>query len=442
MKKLLLIAVLGLIGSLNAQTDSTQTFDLDLEFRPRAEFRYGYKTLVPDNAEPAFFISNRIRIGASYQRTNFRFHASIQDVRTLGTEGLVDNGSSLGLFEGYFEIDFSKKWMLKFGRQAVELDNGRLFAESNWSQSAKAHDGAAIFYQSKKVKNSLYGFYNQSQENYFGSEYDLSASTYKGLFIDFFEFDPNEKWSFNLMNVVDGWDSQSVSNTTYLRGTSGGKIQYSGKQFSALIRAYYQYGQLRTGQEINAYYAQPELRWDFKGNQIRLGAEYVSGENTSYSESSRAFVPLYGVAFRFMGNLNYFTRFPSDVNYGGLFNPYLSLRHKFKKNWRLQSDVHAFILPEDIYGFAGMTSAGYLGTELDIKARFKLNSFTTLDAGVAGMIPTQKMESIKFGNSNHLPFWSFVMVTFKPNLLHIKQSIEIIPKKEPKSQEPATLPCG
>lgn len=416
---ILVFALLGLTQPSWSQADSLQTFDLDLEFRPRSEFRYGYKTLVPKGAKPSFFISNRLRLTSSYKRANFRFHASLQDVRTFGAEGLVADGNHLGLFEGFVEMDFSKRWMMKIGRQSVDIDNGRLLAEANWGQNGMAHDGLTLLFRTKKIKNALYGFYNQSQENTFGSDYSLSTSMYKEMLVNYFEYNPSDKWSFNLLNVVDGWDSQSVENTTYVRATSGGKIQWKSGKYSATLRSYYQYGQLSTGQSIHAQYVQPEIHFNFSRNKINLGAEYLSGDDDDNPSVSRSFVPLYGVNFRFMGNLNYFTQFPNDVLNGGLFNPYLIYQHQLTKQWRLQSDLHFFMLPNEVSGYIEEITDGYLGSELDIKAKYEVNSYTTLDFGFAGMIPTTKMEAIKLGDSGILPFWSFVMVTFQPNLFHI-----------------------
>ena len=44
-----------------SQTDSTQVFDLKLEFRPRFEYRDGYKELPSFTENAAVFISSRSR---------------------------------------------------------------------------------------------------------------------------------------------------------------------------------------------------------------------------------------------------------------------------------------------------------------------------------------------------------------------------------------------
>ena len=66
---------------LQAQQDSTKKFLVDGEFRPRFEFRKGYRTLPTSSNLPAYFVSGRTRLNFTYQEKRAAFYASIQDVR-------------------------------------------------------------------------------------------------------------------------------------------------------------------------------------------------------------------------------------------------------------------------------------------------------------------------------------------------------------------------
>ena len=65
-KGLLLFTVIFLSSELFGQ------FTLSGEFRPRAEFRHGYKTLSASDAEAAFFTSQRTRLNLYYTTDNFK----------------------------------------------------------------------------------------------------------------------------------------------------------------------------------------------------------------------------------------------------------------------------------------------------------------------------------------------------------------------------------
>ena len=89
MKKLLLV-VLGLVA-----TQTFAQFTLDGEFRPRTEFRNGYKTLNPSDVDPALFTSQRTRLNTKFESEKYSFFVSIQDVRVWGDVSQLNVDSSL-----------------------------------------------------------------------------------------------------------------------------------------------------------------------------------------------------------------------------------------------------------------------------------------------------------------------------------------------------------
>ena len=110
-----------------------------------------------------------------------------------------------------------------------------------------------------------------------------------------------------------------------MRFTSGGAWNTVPQNGTLTLSGYYQYGKDSSGKKIAAYYLQPEIKYSgIKNYTFRLGMEYLSGHDaTQPVTKDNNFVPLYGVAHRFMGNLDIFTTFPADVNNAGLVNPYL-----------------------------------------------------------------------------------------------------------------------
>ncbi len=82
---LIFIIISVLVKSQN--TDSTKRFKVSLNFRPRVEFRNGYKQLPNDTTMPAYSGSKRSRILVDFKQENFKFHTSLQDVSVWGQYG-------------------------------------------------------------------------------------------------------------------------------------------------------------------------------------------------------------------------------------------------------------------------------------------------------------------------------------------------------------------
>jgi len=90
MKKLtyltILFAFINVVALLSQSTEtkSEKSFKLDLEFRPRSEYRHGYRVLMPDTSTAAFFTDQRARVNLEYKNSDFIFYASVQEIRTWG----------------------------------------------------------------------------------------------------------------------------------------------------------------------------------------------------------------------------------------------------------------------------------------------------------------------------------------------------------------------
>lgn len=145
-------------------TTQNKSFVVGLEFRPRVEYRDGYKQLPNDTSQAAYFGTQRSRLNFTYIQPHFKFHTSIQDIRVWGQYGLNSTTGSLNVFEAYVEANLTDGFLVKLGRQAVELDNKRIFSIANWSQASKAHDGINLIYKNSKITSELMGYFNQTSE--------------------------------------------------------------------------------------------------------------------------------------------------------------------------------------------------------------------------------------------------------------------------------------
>ena len=398
-----------------------KVFTVGLEFRPRMEYRDGYKQLPNDTTDAAYFGTQRSRLYITYSQPKFKFHTSIQDIRVWGQYGQTSTTGSLNVFEAYAENYFTDYFFVRFGRQKVELDNGKLFSAANWSQAAKAHDGINFIFKKEKINSELMCFFNQTSEKIFETNYSPTVTNYKLLNVHFLQAKFNNYFTLTTINAADGYESKTSPRTLYIRGTSGGRLEYEKGKIYATMCGYYQYGQLQSGQDIAAYYLQPEIQVKIKNLTARLGAEYMSGDDaTKKSDFSKSFVPLYGVAWKFMGNMDYFTSFPGDFKNGGLINPYLFFIYEWNNKLSLRAVVHMFYLQNKVLDSKKNEIDPYLGFENDLSCKYKLNDFTAVDFGFSYMVATKSMETLKGGISAMTPIYSYLMLTFKPELFNHK----------------------
>jgi hypothetical protein len=93
-------------------------FKLSAEYRPRTEFRHGYKTLFTQDDQAAFFTSQRMRLNAAYVFDKLKFGLNIQDIRVWGDVAQQNNTSNqLMLSQGWAEYMVSNAFSVKIGRQ-------------------------------------------------------------------------------------------------------------------------------------------------------------------------------------------------------------------------------------------------------------------------------------------------------------------------------------
>ncbi|MBW6483657.1 MAG: alginate export family protein [Vicingaceae bacterium] len=400
-----------------------KSFIIGLDFRPRAEFRDGYRTLPNDTTSPAFFVSNRSRLLFTYQSKGFIFHTSIQDVRVWGAEGQFSKGSNLGIFEAYVEPSLNENFSVRIGRQKLDIDNNRLFSPANWSQFSRAHEGVRLFYNSEKLSTDVMGAFSQAKENVFETDFTSPTNNYKLMAFHHLTYKLTKNIQLMTINVVDGYEHKTNPDVLYLRATSGGRFTFTKNDFIFTTAAYYQYGNDLSGAEIDAFYVQPEIKYKWFGKLTStIGAEIQSGDDAKNPDNIyNSFVPLFGVAHRFMGNMDYFTSFPKDVKNGGLVNPYLFLNYQLNKKLSIRVDGHLFYTQNKVVDTKGDVIDSYLGFENDFSFKYKFNEYTTLDVGFSYLLAEKSMETLKGGDSDNPALWSMCMITFKPELFNYKK---------------------
>ena len=153
--------LLLLIAGLKSQPSYAQSGDtlrreliVDFEIRPRAEFSDNYMQTPADSTTPEFYVSQRNRFSLTYTARNFKFHASPQEIHAWGKSGRFSRIGNINAFEFYIEPSLNRFFSARIGRQALSLDNGRIFSAAPWSQQSRAHEGIRLFYN-KRIATDL-----------------------------------------------------------------------------------------------------------------------------------------------------------------------------------------------------------------------------------------------------------------------------------------------
>jgi hypothetical protein len=126
MKKII-ITIVTIVTFLNVNAQ----FKVSGEFRPRFEFRSGYKEIMLDSLTPAYFVSQRSRLNFDIVKEQYEARLSFQDVRVWGDEAASTSTGSIGIYEAWFKLYFLKNFSLKAGRQTLIYDDENLLSNSN-----------------------------------------------------------------------------------------------------------------------------------------------------------------------------------------------------------------------------------------------------------------------------------------------------------------------
>ncbi|MBL7859359.1 MAG: alginate export family protein [Cyclobacteriaceae bacterium] len=395
---------------------------IDLEIRPRAEFRNNYKVVPADSVMPELYISQRNRLSLTYTTMALNVHASFQEIHVWNKAGEESAIGSINFYELYAEHSLAKNLSVRIGRQALSFDNGRIFSAAPWAQQSRSHEGVRLLYTKNKVITDLVWTFTRAYSTAFDQTYSpIASNQYKWLVVHHLKYTINPSLSFTTLNSIDVFEQLNDPDAYYFRLTNGGRVEYTRSDFYFTLSGYYQSGNNVALKNIHAYYIQPEIKTTLNKTTLRLGAEILSGDGEANQNVTHSFVPLYGVAWKFMGNMNLFARFPADVNNRGLVNPYLFISFQFDKKYSVRADGNLFYSQHSLTDARNKKAHKYLGFESDLSLNFKPLKSLELNFGFSFLLPEKSMEILnKVSDSDTIPVWSYLMISFNPILLQYK----------------------
>ena len=397
---------------------------LEGEFRPRSEYRNGYRLMRTADTEPAFFTSQRSRLVMDYESGNYRFRLSGQDVRVWGEVPQLQDNASVNIHEAWALLDVSDSWQVKAGRQELVYDDQRLLGSVNWTQQGRSHDALLLQYRDRKseFKLDLGGAYNQESAKLLGNSYALN--NYKVLTYLWMNKQLGDLKG-SLLLLSDGFEAGDGS--TVFRYTYGTHLLYKEEPWSLTASGYLQSGDDNFRRDISAHMFAGSIAYKFDNISLKAGYSYLSGGGADDANPARhAFHTLYATNHKFYGNMDYFLNVPADTDNGGLQDLHLGATFSLGNNMTLGMDLHRFALASRIAGSAidGQSPDRYLGTELDLSYSWQPSDEIGFRLGYSALGGSSTLDLIQSRDGADLQHWGWAMLQLTPTFLSSEQEMD------------------
>lgn len=397
-------------------------FTLDGEFRPRAEYRNGFGSIIPDAADAGFGISTRARLNAGYTTETYKFYLSLQDVMVWGENRQIlpyDQNNSFAIFEAWADVNLGSGFSTKLGRQVISYDDQRIFGGLDWAQQGRNHDAALLQYKKDKFMLDLGLAFSQDYSDptgfrSIGTGYNTTGFfTYKTMQYIYLK-QAWESLSGSLLLLNNGFqkfetDTVTPDGVNSLQ-TLGTHLDYKKDSFGVAANAY-----LQMGDQVKSAYLLG-LDVTYKASQkvgVGAGFEIISGNDTSTAKSE-AFFPLYGTNHKFNGFMDYFY-VGNHVNNIGLFDVHVSANFTLSETSSLAVTALNFSGQKELP--SGEKS---LATEVDLVYSKKFKGYS-LALGYSQLFAADGMYELKGvtkANASNTQNWAWAMLVLKPKFLN------------------------
>ena len=230
---------------------------VDAQLRSRFEYRHGYKTLFPDNTDPAAFIGQRTRLNVDYKSENLDVLLSFQNISVWGDVPQLNTADRNGLmiYQAWAKIHLTEAFAIKAGRQEIDYDDSRIFGNVDWSTQGRSHDALQLKWQNKGFKLDVGLAYNQTNEQLTGNDYNILGTyktfQYMWLHKDWNNFSGSFLFLNNGLQHIDNANSQN--NEVRYSQTVGIHTNYKKDKLGLSSNLYYQGGKDITNSSLNAY---------------------------------------------------------------------------------------------------------------------------------------------------------------------------------------------
>jgi hypothetical protein len=299
-----------LLGSLLLSQLITAQVKISGELRPRTEFRHGFKTLIPENTDPAFFTEQRTRIKLNYSSDKFFAKISLQDVRFWGAVDQVykSDPSLTNLHEAFAAYKIGKKLSLGAGRTELDYDNARILGNLAWAQQSRSHDVFLFTFQDSTM--ALHGGAAFNQDTRTAEPAKLTRTFYSGVnnykAMQFLWFHKDfNKIGLSVLALNNGIQTgvQDTSDVEFSQTIGFYGVKTKGI-LKGTLEAYYQMGKDGKGKDLAAWLFSASVSYAAGKVPVTLGADLLSGTKAGETKNT-SFTPFYGTNHKFYGFRHY-----------------------------------------------------------------------------------------------------------------------------------------
>ena len=421
MKKLR-IFILLVLGGMSA-SGQAQELDVNLQVRPRFEYRNGYKTLLPEGQEGTSQISQRSRLNFNYKQEDLTVKLTLQNTRTWGdvAPATTFDKNGVAVFEAWAQYNFTPKWSARMGRQVLSYDNQRILGEQDWGQQAQSHDALTVSFHSEKNQLDLGGAYNSDAENTFQTPYKVA--NYKAMQYAWYHttFD---KIGASLLFLNTGYEYANDDPKPKLlvdyKQTFGTYVTYKAGKIDSNLWFYGQTGK-STDRQVSAWNAAANFAYNITDAfKAGLGYEFLSGKDTNDGSTViKSFNPIFGTNHGFNGYMDYFYVGGGHLNNVGLQDAFLKLNYNVNK-WQFALIPHVFLSAADVITPVEKLDS-YLGTEIDATFGYNFKKDIMVSGGYSQMFGSKTLEFLKAGDAGHTNNWAWMMVSVNPRIFSWKK---------------------
>jgi len=423
MKKIYIISGLILIALFSLTNAFGQT-TLDMEFRPRTEYREGFRKPLADTLNQAIVTLQRTRFNADYKSKILNARLSLEDSRIWGNTDLKNNTTKTAIYEAWFEYLITSGLSLQMGRQPLKYDDSRLLSSPSWGNAGVSHDVMVLKYNNPFILVHSGFAYNNSKDTLLNVAYAYTPKqNYKMMGYAWLSKQVFKGTTLSLIGILEGFEYKTNYNIVYPRFTYGGNLVYANDSsaWGAILTAYFQQGKdpnktYNTGlADLKAYFFAAKFLYKIAKNlSTNIGIDYYSGsETTIEAGKSSTFNRLYGSVHNFNGYMEYFSTLPTQ----GLIDYYGGLVVKITPKFSIDLTGHMFYFDKD-FVYNNVKAEKNVGTEADLILNYVVSKEITIQGAYCRYFNSSstadyyKMHDVELRPQQ----WAYLMLTVKPQL--------------------------
>ncbi len=418
---------------------SAQQVSVDLQFKPRSEFRNGYASLPDTSDTPSFHVNNRARLRLKYSSPRIEVVAQPQYIYVWGQNTFnAINESAFGMHQAYAQMNLLGKTIdsthrldllaFRIGRQEFNFDGGRILSNLDWAPQGIKHDAAIFLLKDGGWTVHAGAGFNQNNPTLFGTTF--TSNMYKSMQLVRVNHKAKRaegsllffKEDFQRFTVIDTAGTLAPDGVNSKINVGGQVIVKPVKGLSASVEYYSQLGMNAAGQDISSSLLSAALFIKPMDGKFTFspGFDLVSGneQGVTQDEVNRFFAPTYGINHKFYGLMDYFFVM-SPFGDAGLEDYFLRTSFRYSNTLSMQLQLHYFRSAETIFDFQNQSTDPYLGTEIDWVVDYHFTPEAHIQFGACYMMASPTMQVVKgvSENSSTNGFFSYLQFQFTPKFL-------------------------